>query len=194
MESYDAHPVQNAYDEGMGQEREASDGSSTRSRRSAPTGRGRPRIPAGYGIDTTAEGLLPWSQVAERMAGSRNYWVGTTRPDGRPHAAPVWGIWLDETFYFATDPASRKARNLAGSPQIVVHLESGDDVVILEGTAHAVGDLPLLARFADAYEVKYGFRPNVENAASGIYSLMPSAAYAWIEQDFPKSATRWTFS
>ena len=44
-----------------------------------------------YGIHTSDEGLMDWSWVDEQMAKSRNYWICTTRPDGKPHAAPVWG-------------------------------------------------------------------------------------------------------
>ncbi|MGH9861994.1 MAG: hypothetical protein ACRD35_01075 [Candidatus Acidiferrales bacterium] len=50
-----------------------------------PTGprASRPRFPRGYGIPKTAKGLLPWSFVDERMTRVGNYWVCTTRPDGR---------------------------------------------------------------------------------------------------------------
>src|SRR5437667_2341575 len=113
----------------------------------------RPRMPAGYGVDPAATaGLLAWDTVRAQLASARNYWVATATPDGRPHVAPVWGLWLDEAFYFSTDPASRKGRNLTASPELVVHLESGDDVVILEGRAEPVTDQSLLARFAEAYE------------------------------------------
>jgi Pyridoxamine 5'-phosphate oxidase len=100
---------------------------------------GRPYMP-GYGIRPDGEGLLPWSFVDERMANARNYWVATTRPDGRPHATPVSGVWIDGSFYFGTGPGSRKARNLAKNQHLVVHLESGDEVVILEGVAEEVAD------------------------------------------------------
>ena len=46
-----------------------------------------------YGIHEGDEGMLTWDFVDEQMANSRNYWISTTRPDGRPHVAPVWGIW-----------------------------------------------------------------------------------------------------
>ena len=94
----------------------------------------RPDMPD-YGISADADGLLPWQHVSEQMAAARNYWIGTVRPDGRPHATPVWGVWVDETFYFGMGPRSVKARNLAANPALVVHLESGDDVVVLEGVA-----------------------------------------------------------
>jgi len=154
---------------------------------------GRPQMPAGYGVDPRSrEGLLTWSRVSSQMAQARNYWIGTTRPDGRPHAVPVWGVWLDEVFYFSTDRLSRKARNLDANPAIVVHLESGDDVVILEGTAHVVADRSVLERFVEAYDAKYRFRPQPSEAAP-VYGVRPRVAYAWLERDFPRTATRWVF-
>ena len=59
-----------------------------------PVSTGRPHIP-GYGIPTHTEGLLPWSFALERLEKARNYWVATTRPDGRPHTVPVWGVLVD---------------------------------------------------------------------------------------------------
>ncbi len=151
-------------------------------------------MPAGYGIDLvhTAR-MISWSFVRDRLTSERNYWVATMRPDGRPHAMPVWGIWLDEMLYFSTNPASRKGRNLAANPNAVVHLESGDDVVILEGIVEEVMEPPLLVRFADVYEAKYQFRPNVSDVASRVYRLRLKVAFAWKEKDFLGTATRWSF-
>ncbi|HEU4760074.1 MAG TPA: pyridoxamine 5'-phosphate oxidase family protein, partial [Dehalococcoidia bacterium] len=61
----------------------------------------RPHMP-GYGISEDDEGLLPWAWAEERLAKSHNYWVATARPDGRPHAMPVWAVWLDDRLYFST--------------------------------------------------------------------------------------------
>src|SRR4051812_22385567 len=92
----------------------------------------RPSFQASYGVDPLLrDEMLDWEDARERLAASRNYWVCTTRPDGRPHVAPVWGLWMDDAFYFSTDSASVKGRNLAARPDVVVHLESGDDVVIV---------------------------------------------------------------
>ena len=130
------------------------------------------------------------------MARARNYWIGTTRSNGAPHVAPVWGIWLDGTFHFSTDRGSSKGRNLALNPQIVVHLESGDDVVILEGAVEEVTDLLVLQRFADAYAAKYQIQVNLAayaRRANPIFVLRPRVAYAWLESDYPGGATRWQF-
>ena len=149
----------------------------------------------GYGVPADPEGMLPWSHVAERMAGSRNYWICTTRPDGRPHAMPVWGLWLDETLYFGTGRDTVKARNLAANPAVVVHLESGDDMVVIEGVAEEITPDPALAqRLADASEAKYNLSNDPNESAGPTYVLRPHVAFAWLEKDFVKTATRWVFA
>src|SRR4051812_20178900 len=102
----------------------------------------RPHMP-GYGLLPADEGagMLPWSWATARLAGARNYWVATTRPDGRPHAMPVWGVWLNSRFYFSSGAGSRKARNLAEQPACVVGVELGDDALSVEGQTALVTDV-----------------------------------------------------
>ena len=109
----------------------------------------RPVMPEGYELKK-GPGFLPWSGLDEQFTRAHNYWVATSRPDGRPHVMPVWGVWVDGMFTFSTDRFSRKARNLASNPGIVVHLESGDEVGILEGMAEEVTDPKLLAKIDEA--------------------------------------------
>jgi hypothetical protein len=148
-----------------------------------------------YGIAETAEGLMSWAWVDEQMAKSRSYWVCSTRPDGRPHAAPVWGVWFEGTLYFSTDRGARKARNLAANPAVVVHLESGDDSVIFEGVVEEIADMELLRRVGKAYAAKYPPYDPVGEGMEGAlwYALRPQSALAWLEKDFPNTATRWDF-
>jgi hypothetical protein len=156
----------------------------------------RPNFAPGYGISQEVGSLLPWSHATDRLAASRNYWLATTRPDGRPHVAPVWGVWLDGALYFGTDRASVKARNLASNPTLVVHLESGDDVVILEGTPEIVASPASIPGLNDAYKAKYGMAAteaggdDAESAALW-YVFRPNTASAWLESDFVNTATRW---
>lgn len=154
----------------------------------------RPYMP-NYGIHTEADGMLTWEWVENQMAASRNYWICSTRPDGKPHASPVWGIWVDGALYFGADRQSRKAKNLTHSPFVIVHLESGDDTVIFEGTVEEVTDRAIHARLAAAYAQKYPmFTPDPEPPPTQItFVLKPKTVFAWLETSFPKTATRWTF-
>lgn len=154
----------------------------------------RPNMPASYGIapELNEESIGAWSHAEEALAASRNYWIGTTRPDGRPHVMPVWGAWIDGALYFGSDPDSRRGRNIAAQPYIVAHLESGDDVVILEGRVEALvaGELP--EAVIDACAAKYDWRPSAEDGSTW-YVLRPSVGFTWLERDFPGTATKWTF-
>ena len=159
----------------------------------------RPHMP-GYGIQEvgSGSGLISWDHVREQLKQARNYWISSTRPDGRPHAAPVWGVWLDETFFFGTGARSQKARNIAVNPWMVVHLESGDEAVILEGSVERVMESGMFARLDQAYSAKYDWRPldgvDGDMPEDPFFAIKPRIAYAWLEQDFPGSATRYRFS
>jgi hypothetical protein len=142
-----------------------------------------------YGIAKGKSGLMSWDWVDEQMAKSRNYWIISTRPDGRPHAAPVWGVWHEGALYFGSDPESRKARNIAHQPEIVVHLESGDDTVILEGKVVEERDPERIAPVDKLYAAKYP--PFDPTPSAGYLVLRPHTALAWTEKDFPNTATRW---
>jgi len=155
---------------------------------------GRPIIPEGYGTPKDGSGaeFLPWDEIEKWLAKSRNYWIISTRPDGRPHAIPVWGLWLDGALMFSTSRDSIKGRNLAERPDVVAHLESGDEVVILEGRAEDVSKADL-SRYIDEYDEKYGLRPEPPGPGEVVYRLRPKIALTWLERDYPNTATRWVF-
>jgi pyridoxamine 5'-phosphate oxidase-like protein len=150
-------------------------------------------LPAGYGSASGAPGeRLPWARVEEWLAAARNYWLCTTRPDGRPHAKPVWGAWIDGALLYSTSPESVTARDLAAGSALAVHLESGDQVAIFEGMPEPVRDSALLERFTEAYERKYDWRVDVTNRDTPIFALRPESVLAWDAGDsFVETATRW---
>jgi pyridoxamine 5'-phosphate oxidase-like protein len=155
---------------------------------------GRPHMPAEYGIDPSGAGLVSWNWALEQLHAARNYWVCTVSPDGRPHAAPVWGVMIDGTLYFSTDTRSAKGRNLLANPRITVHLESGDEVVILEGVVERFDRTDDVPDLAAVYQAKYGFDvTTLPGAESAWFALRPTVAHGWREADFQMSATRWEF-
>lgn len=153
---------------------------------------GRPHMP-GYGLSPDPAGLLPWRWAEERLTASRNYFVSTVSPEGRPHCVPVWGVWLEGRFFFSTGARSRKARNLARSPRCVVCTERGGKAVIVEGEAQVLSDDALFGHFAEAYHAKYAFRP--EPNGDPVFVVSPEVAFGFIEsEEFPATATRWRFA
>jgi hypothetical protein len=121
--------------------------------------------------------------VVERLRGTRNYWLSTTRPDGRPHAVPIWGVWLEEAFWFTSFPG-RKVENVSHQPWVVLTTETPGEVVILEGTAARVEADDLPATYGATFDAKYGPGwSGVELDGSLLLRIRPSHARAWLESE-----------
>jgi PPOX class probable F420-dependent enzyme len=58
------------------------------------------------------------AEVRELLGGANFVHVATLMPDGSPHSVAVWGGVEGEHVVFFTQPASRKARNLARDPRV----------------------------------------------------------------------------
>jgi nitroimidazol reductase NimA-like FMN-containing flavoprotein (pyridoxamine 5'-phosphate oxidase superfamily) len=153
----------------------------------------RPHVP-GYGIPTSTDGILPWSWVVERLERATIYWLATAGSDGAPHLIPIWGAWVDGRWYVEGGP-TRWQRNLRANPQLAVHVESGTEIVIVEGSARELIAPPaeqatrILAGYAK-------YRPGYEASASnwragGLWELEPLRAFAWTT--FPDDMTRFRF-
>ena len=121
--------------------------------------------------------VLPWSWAEARLTRARNYWVSTVTASGRPYSRPVWAVWLDARLYFSTGPSGIR-HNLERAPAISVNLESGDQCVILEGTAELEADVALLGRVTSAYLVKYGWA--MQPTPGEWYTVHPRVVFAWI--------------
>ena len=154
----------------------------------------RPRMPKGYGIPParSSKDYFPWSWAERRLERARNYWIATTRPDGRPHLMPVWGVWVSGALYFGTDRGSRKARNVLHNPAMCVHVDIEDDAVILEGDACEVTDHPTLDAVDRAYLKKYRMKLTDAPGDAFFCELRPKTVFAWNEKDFGKRATRYS--
>lgn len=152
----------------------------------------RPYAP-GYGIKPASEGsLLDWSWAEERLVASRGYWLATTRPDGRPHLSPIWGVWVADSFCFGCGEESRKARNLRENPRASVSVDSTLEPVTVEGVVEPLGD-QLRGAYRDAYQSKYDV--DVGEIEGTHLRLVPGIAFGSIDDErFPDIATRWEFA
>ncbi len=150
----------------------------------------RPQMPESFGVGNPDYPFEPikWSSVVERLTAARNYWICTTRPSGRPHSVPVWGVWTDDTFYFLTDLKSLTATNLIQNSASEVHLEDGDEVVLLFGEFEQV---ELESSVLAVFDGKYEMPPMIEGFPA--FRLRLDKAIAWGESNFPSNATRWRF-
>ena len=142
--------------------------------------------------------FIPWNKVDLPLKALRSIWISTTRPDGRPHAVPVWFVWDGAGIYFTTPRDTQKANNLAHQPWIVVHAGDGDDVIILEGPSAIVTDQEELNRVDDAYRDKYvdphsGTRDTVFHENTDLYRVHVKHVMTW-EYGIMSTRTDWRFA
>ncbi len=150
----------------------------------------------GYGVRESADGLLAWSWAAERLTDSRNYWLATTWPDGRPHVMPVWAVWDEAVLWFSTGLRSRKARNLARDSRCVVTTEDAANPVVVEGVARITRDPAEIERFLARMNAKYAVDYDLDFLDPDVNATIevePRWAFGVAEGDFAASPTRWTF-
>jgi hypothetical protein len=157
-----------------------------------------PRFPDGYVPERTGR-HVEWDTAVVWLTEACHYWLATTRPDGTPHVVPRWGVWWDGRFWYDGAPDTRHARNLAGNPACALHLESGEQVLILEGEARPTGALDietgraLAEEYARKYAPAYSPPPDAWSGpgGGGMILFTPKRGFAWSR--FPDDVTRYTW-
>jgi general stress protein 26 len=150
------------------------------------------------GIDSyRRRGFIPWNKVDNWLRAFRSIWVSTTRPDGRPHAVPVWYVWDNNAVYFISARHLQKSKNLAKQPWIIVHAGDGDDVIILEGPVEIVDSRIELERIDALYRAKYvdpgsGAQATIFEPDVDLYRVNVKHIMAW-EYGTVANRTDWKF-
>lgn len=146
----------------------------------------------------------PWALVDQTLEKAEIFWMGTVRPDGRPHVTPLIAIWLDDAIHITTGAEERKALNIAENPACTMTtgcnaLNDGLDVVI-EGRAKRVSDAATLERLASLYKSKYDWDFAVKDGtlADGdhpalVFGVTPDTIFAFNKGE-PFAQTRWRFT
>lgn len=137
---------------------------------------------------TCTNGFIPWSAVDVAMRAARTIWLATTRPDGRPHAVPMWFVWRSDAIYMMSRREMQKAVNVRHQPWVVLHLASGDDAIIVEGSAVCVGDAAELHALDRVWAAKYvdpgsGVRDTVRVDGVDVWRVAPTHVMAWAYGD-----------
>src|SRR5438874_9929302 len=162
-------------------------------------------------LDIYGSAPLPWARALGLLEANRgtgtgsSYFLTTARPDGRPHVAAFGALWVDGTFYFTSGPKTRKSRDIAKNPAVVLSAALSGLDPVGEGTGARVTDGPTLERLAKLYAAQ-GWHARVSDGAitaeysapsAGrppwyLYAMTPSTAFAVATAE-PWGATRWRF-
>lgn len=98
------------------------------------------------------------AHIDQRLRSDLIIWVGTVRPDGRPHLTPVWFVWDGEHILIFSQPESRKVHNLRANPHVVLALDDtkgGEDVITIEGEAELLAPEDGVSLTLPVYAEKY---------------------------------------
>ncbi|MPZ99713.1 MAG: pyridoxamine 5'-phosphate oxidase family protein [Dehalococcoidia bacterium] len=159
-------------------------------------------------LDRYGNPALLWSRVRDTLAApspSDRFFLGTTRPDGQPHAAGVGALWSDGDFYVVSGPDTLKSRNLAANPACTISAAVQGIDLVLEGEATRVTDGPALEHVAALYRAS-GWPAEVEgDAFTAPYSAPSAGPPPWylyrftfhtafgVATEEPHGGTRWRF-
>lgn len=161
-------------------------------------------------LDRYGSAALPWSRPRDLLVSSTPrpdlaFFLGTSRLDGRPHAAGIGPLWLDGDLYFTSGPAARKARNLAANPACTISARLDGIDLVLEGDATRVDDRSTLEDVARRYR-EGGWPAEVAgDAFTAPYSAPSAGPPPWhlyrfsfhtafgVATEEPSGATRWRF-
>jgi hypothetical protein len=162
-------------------------------------------------LDQYESAVLPWSRardilVADTPRVDLTFFVGTVRPDGRPHSAGVGAVWVDDALYFVSGPGTRRARNLEKNPACTVSTRLRGIDLVLEGEARRVTDTETLELAAGTYRGG-GWPASVEgDALTAPFSAPSAGPPPWhlyrlalhtafgVASAEPHGATRWDFA
>ena len=162
-------------------------------------------------LDRYGNPALPWSRPRDLLAANpagpdTPFYLGTVRPDGRPHSAGIGAVWSAGDLYFTSGPGTRKSRNLLANPACTISVRLTGIDLILEGTAARVTDQPTLAALAGVYR-DGGWPAEVAgDTFTAPYSAPSAGPPPWYLYRFtihtafgvasaePHGATRWRFA
>ena len=164
-------------------------------------------------LDGYGNAPLEWSRARKLLeSGPTDYqpgssfFLGTIRPDGRPHAAGIGALWFDGDFYIVSGPETQKSRNLAANPACTISASLSGMDIVLEGTASRITDSKTLETLAAHYRDAGGWPAEVEgDAFTAPYSAPSAGPPPWYLYRFtihtaygvagaePHGATRWRF-
>jgi hypothetical protein len=135
---------------------------------------------------------LDWSWVNEQLETAGTYWV-IARAAGHPHPRPVWGVWKDQRLFLSIGTPST-LRALTADPRVTVHLDSGTDVVIVEGRAVENADA---VHAIEAYDRKYDWSYDADRYGR-LTLILPNSVLAWrtagwAGRDSFQQTGRWEF-
>jgi Pyridoxamine 5'-phosphate oxidase len=110
-------------------------------------------------------------------------WVATADGSGTPYLVPLSFLWDGVTLLVATPSSSPTGRNLQATGRVRLGIGPTRDVVLVEGTVHALAAGEIPAEVGDAFAAKAGFDPRQLTGSYLYFRITPQRLQAWREAD-----------
>jgi hypothetical protein len=137
---------------------------------------------------------LEWAWVEAQLLAAGTYWI-VAPSASHPHPRPVWGIWADAALVLSIGSLV-VAASAAANPECTVHLDSGTDVVVVEGIARRMSepDAALIAAYDRKYDWQYSY-----DEYGPFTRITPTIVRAWRSagwagRDGFQAVGRWRFA
>lgn len=139
---------------------------------------------------------LSQPELNELLTHAHTLRAGTVSPDGWPHVAPLWFLWLDGAVWVNSLRRSRRSRDLAAGSRVAVCIDEGEEYLqlrgaVLYGTFEEAVDGGELARVRAAYGQKYWHGASVPELRSHVWlRLRPDKVVSWDFRKIPSGADK----
>lgn len=109
-------------------------------------------------------------------------WVATADGEsGTPYLVPLSFLWDGMTLLVATPSSSPTSRNLQGTGKVRLGIGPTRDLVLVEGTVHALAASEIPDEVGDAFAAKTGFDPRRLTSPYHYFRIRPQRVQAWRE-------------
>ncbi|HAJ36843.1 MAG TPA: hypothetical protein DCL15_14265 [Chloroflexi bacterium] len=120
------------------------------------------------------------SQVARLLAhfgAAGACWFSSTRPDGRPHLAPIWHVVYANCIYVVTRQTSVRAANIRANANVSLALADTSNALIVEGVARPAAEMRDALR--PLFQAKYDWDIATDAEYDDVIQVRPRKVMAW---------------
>lgn len=118
------------------------------------------------------------ADTEQRLAADVDLWVATgSQFGGPPHLVPLSFLWYEDAVVLCTGASTVTGRNLETTGHVRLALGDPRDVVLIDGVAEVIRDVPV--ELADAFARKASWDPRGESEPYLWLAVRPERIQAW---------------
>jgi hypothetical protein len=132
-------------------------------------------MPTSNHTDSTQATQL--EQLLAHFGAADACWFSSTRPDGRPHLAPIWHVVHAGYVYVVTRRTAVRAANIRTNTAVSLALADTSNALIIEGVAHPAAEMRDALR--PLFLAKYDWDIATDAEYDDIIQVTPRKVLTW---------------